>query len=74
MRRSVILALVILLISSLSYSQRRYGEGQYPPRYPTEGVPSSSFAFCRLQYRQVRSEMMGMGWVCLLYTSDAADE
>ena len=63
MRRSVVLALVILLISSLSYSQRRYGEGQYPPRYPTKGIPSSSFAFCRLQYRQVRSEMMGMGWV-----------
>ena len=63
MRRLLSMAIVVVLVASLSYAQRWYGEGGYPPKYPTAGVPSSSFVFCRLQYRQVRAEMMGMGWV-----------
>ncbi len=64
MRRLIPMALIaVALASSFGYAQRWYGEGGYPPRFPpAEGVPSSAFSFCRLMYRQVRAEQMGMGW------------
>ncbi len=64
MRRPVTMAFVaMLLAATLASAQRWYGEGGYPPKFPTAaGVPSSRFVFCRLMYRQVRAEQMGMGW------------
>ena len=34
-----------------------------PPRFPPSTMPDRDFAFCKLMYRSVRREELGMGWV-----------
>lgn len=40
----------------------RFGEGSLPARYAPDHMPDGSFVVCRLAYRSVRSEPMGIGW------------
>jgi hypothetical protein len=40
----------------------RFREGSLPARYAPEHMPDSAFVVCRLAYRSVRSEPMGIGW------------
>lgn len=37
-------------------------EGSAPPKFPTVADFDGSWHFCRLMYRQVRSQQRGMGW------------
>ena len=43
-------------------AQRFFSEGRMPPRFPPSSMPDRDFAFCKLMYRQVRYEALGMGW------------
>jgi hypothetical protein len=40
----------------------RFREGSLPARYAPEHMPDGAFVVCRLAYRSVRSEPMGIGW------------
>ena len=63
--RGVTLFLVAGCLSGLaatSSAQRFFSEGRMPPRYPPSSMPDRDFAFCKLMYRQVRYEALGMGW------------
>ncbi len=63
--RGVTLLLVAGLLSGLAASssaQRFFSEGRMPPRYPPSMMPDRDFAFCKLMYRSVRYEDLGMGW------------
>ena len=69
MRFAAAIALAILLAASLAEAQRGFGgrggwgsEGSAPPKFPTEADFDGSWHFCRLMYRQVRSQQRGMGW------------
>ena len=55
----------ILISVCLAYAQPRWGfrEGRTAPRFPSPGQPADgAFSFCRLMYKDVRWEPMGMGW------------
>jgi hypothetical protein len=41
----------------------RFREGSLPPRYAPSQMPDASLVICRLSYRSVRSEAMGIGWL-----------
>ncbi|MEE2790257.1 MAG: DUF4159 domain-containing protein [Acidobacteriota bacterium] len=57
----LVLCLVAVLATS-STAQRFFGEGNMPPRYPPSSMPDRDFAFCKLMYRSIRYEALGMGW------------
>ena len=60
------LAAAVGLAASLAGAagaQRFFGEGNMPPRYPPRSMPDRDFAFCKLMYRSVRYEALGMGWI-----------
>jgi hypothetical protein len=40
----------------------RFREGTLAARYPPAQMPDSGLSICRLSYRSVRSEPMGIGW------------
>jgi hypothetical protein len=40
----------------------RFREGSLPPRWAPARMPDGAFSICRLSYRSVRSEPMGIGW------------
>jgi hypothetical protein len=40
----------------------RFREGSLPPRFAPGQMPDASFTICRLSYRSVRVEPMGIGW------------
>ena len=40
----------------------RFREGSLPARYAPQQMPDGSFVVCRLAYRSVRVEPMGIGW------------
>jgi Domain of unknown function (DUF4159) len=40
----------------------RFREGSLAARYAPARMPDSAFSICRLSYRSVRSEPMGIGW------------
>ena len=62
-----IAATVILasaLLAAAAHAQGyRFREGSLPPRYAPEHMPDGSFVVCRLSYRSVRVEPMGIGWM-----------
>ena len=63
--RGVTLLLVVGCLSGLAATpaaQRFFSEGRMPPRFPPSSMPDRDFAFCKLMYRQVRYEALGMGW------------
>jgi hypothetical protein len=41
----------------------RFREGSLPARYAPDHMPDGSFVVCRLSYRSVRIEPMGIGWM-----------
>ncbi len=52
-----------VLAAGAAYAQGyRFREGSLPARYAPEHMPDSAFVVCRLAYRSVRSEPMGIGW------------
>jgi hypothetical protein len=53
----------VALLAGSAYAQLRFREGSFAPRYAPDQMPDGSFVICRLAYRQVRSEPMGIGWM-----------
>jgi len=51
-----------LLLAAGAFAQFRFREGSLGARYAPEQMPDASFVICRLSYRSVRSEPMGIGW------------
>ena len=67
MRVAAALTVAILLAASLAEAQRGFrggwgGEAGAPPKFPTVTDFDGSWHFCRLMYRQVRSQQRGLGW------------
>jgi hypothetical protein len=55
--------LACLAMAAGAYAQGfRFREGSLPARYAPEHMPDGFFTICRLSYRSVRSEPMGIGW------------
>jgi hypothetical protein len=51
------------LAATVAYGQGfRFREGSMAARYAPSHMPDGSFVVCRLEYRSVRSEPMGIGW------------
>ena len=69
-RIAAALVVALLLAVSLAEAQRglRGGRGRFgsesgaPPRFATESDFDGKFHLCRLMYRQVRQQNLGMGW------------
>ncbi len=71
-RRRPITATVLLMgaLAAMAFAQSGFephrrlpeGAGAYPPRYPPKDFEDGSFMICKLQYRSVRFEAMGIGW------------
>jgi len=57
---SVVAATVVV---AAAYAQGyRFREGSLPARYAPAQMPDGAFVVCRLAYRSVRAEPMGIGW------------
>ena len=52
----------LAVLAATPAAQRYFREGSMPPRFPPRSMPDRDFAFCKLMYRQVRYEELGMGW------------
>ena len=66
MRRKAVLATVVVaaMAGGAAFAQGfRFREGSFAPRYAPQQMPDGAFVICRLAYRQVRSEPMGIGWM-----------
>ena len=63
--RLVAAALTVLaLAATVAYGQGfRFREGSLAARYAPAHMPDGAFVVCRLQYRSVRYEAMGIGWI-----------
>ena len=62
-RRAVAAAAVLTILAAAAYGQGyRFREGSLPARYAPPHMPDGSFVVCRLAYRSVRVEPMGIGW------------
>ena len=63
--RLVTAALTVLaLAAAVAYGQGvRFREGSLAARYAPTHMPDGAFVVCRLQYRSVRFEPMGIGWI-----------
>src|SRR5918992_531234 len=59
---AAVLAVVAMAVAASAQQGFRFREGSLPPRYAPAEMPDGSFTICRLQYRSVRSEPMGIGW------------
>jgi hypothetical protein len=56
-------AAALTIMAAAAYGQGyRFREGSLPARYAPSQMPDSSFVVCRLAYRSVRVEPMGIGW------------
>ena len=62
--RVVVAAAVALLIAAAAANAQgfRFREGSLPARYAPSHMPDAAFVVCRLAYRSVRVEPMGIGW------------
>jgi hypothetical protein len=56
------LACLALAVAASAQQGFRFREGSLPPRYAPAQMPDASLSICRLAYRSVRSEPMGIGW------------
>jgi hypothetical protein len=55
---------VLALAATVAYGQGfRFREGSLAARYAPPHMPDGAFVVCRLQYRSVRYEAMGIGWI-----------
>ena len=63
--RSFATALAVLaLAATVAYGQGfRFREGSLAARYAPPHMPDGAFVVCRVQYRSVRYEAMGIGWI-----------
>ena len=53
----------LTILAAAAYGQGfRFREGSLPARYAPPQMPDGSFVVCRLAYRSVRVEPMGIGW------------
>ncbi|MBI2828561.1 MAG: DUF4159 domain-containing protein [Acidobacteria bacterium] len=53
----------LLVVGAAAYAQGfRFREGSASARYAPAHMPDAAFVVCRLAYRSVRSEPMGIGW------------
>jgi hypothetical protein len=60
---AVAAAAALTLLAAAAYGQGyRFREGSLPARYAPPQMPDGSFVVCRLAYRSVRVEPMGIGW------------
>jgi len=56
-------AALIVGAAVVAYAQGyRFREGSLPARYAPPHMPDSAFVVCRIAYRSVRVEPMGIGW------------
>jgi hypothetical protein len=53
---------LLVCAAALSAQGYRFREGSLPARYAPPQMPDGGFVVCRLAYRSVRSEPMGIGW------------
>jgi hypothetical protein len=62
-RRLCAAALAVAALGAAAYAQGfRFREGSMAPRWAPAHMPDASFVVCRLSYRSVRVEAMGIGW------------
>src|SRR5690242_251839 len=56
---------LVALAAGFAHAQGfRFREGSIGPRYaPPDHMPDGAFVVCRLQYKSVRYEAMGIGWI-----------
>ncbi|MBI2189569.1 MAG: DUF4159 domain-containing protein [Acidobacteria bacterium] len=54
---------LVAAVAGAAYAQGyRFREGSLPARYAPPRMPDGSFVVCRVSYRSVRVEPMGIGW------------
>lgn len=56
------IALLVAAGAAASAQGNRFREGSLPARYAPPRMPDASFVVCRIAYRSVRVEPMGIGW------------
>jgi hypothetical protein len=62
-RRGVAIAVALVVGVVTAHAQGfRFREGSLPARYAPLHMPDAAFVVCRLAYRSVRREPMGIGW------------
>ena len=62
-RIAVAAAVALTVLVAAAYAQGyRFREGSLPARYAPPQMPDGSFVVCRMAYRSVRVEPMGIGW------------
>jgi hypothetical protein len=60
---AVAAAAVLTILAAAAYGQGfRFREGSLPAKYAPPHMPDGAFVVCRLAYRSVRVEPMGIGW------------
>jgi hypothetical protein len=60
---AVAAAAALTILTAAAYGQGfRFREGSLPARYAPAQMPDGAFVVCRLAYRSVRVEPMGIGW------------
>ena len=63
LRIAVAAMVTTMVVVAAAYAQGfRFREGSLPVRYAPAQMPDGSFVVCRLAYRSVRVEPMGIGW------------
>ena len=55
-------AFLLLAAAVAAFAQGRFREGSLGARYAPPQMPDASFVVCRIAYRSVRVEPMGIGW------------
>src|SRR2546428_8507257 len=63
--RTVVISLAAMLAVAAAYAQQgrwSYREGTMAPIFAPPMMPDANFIPCRLMYRSVRAEAMGIGW------------
>ena len=62
-RTAVAAAAALTVLVAAAYGQGfRFREGSLPARFAPSQMPDGSFVVCRMAYRSVRVEPMGIGW------------
>jgi hypothetical protein len=60
---AVAVAAALTILAAAAYGQGfRFREGSLPAKYAPPHMPDGGFVVCRLAYRSVRVEPMGIGW------------
>ena len=63
LRIAVVVLVTTTVVVAAAYAQGfRFREGSLPARYAPAHMPDAGFVVCRLAYRSVRVEPMGIGW------------